>query len=58
MKYKIIPVTAFQQNCTVLWCEETLQAAIVDPGGEAAKIQREVEALGLTVTQILLTHGH
>lgn len=58
MKYKIIPVTAFQQNCTVLWCEQTLQAAIVDPGGEAAKIQREVEALGLTVTQILLTHGH
>jgi hydroxyacylglutathione hydrolase len=37
MKYKIIPVTAFQQNCTLLWCEDTHQAAIVDPGGEPCK---------------------
>ncbi|ATI65345.1 MULTISPECIES: MBL fold metallo-hydrolase [Edwardsiella] len=58
MKYHIIPVTAFQQNCTLLWCEQTREAAVVDPGGESAKILREIAARDLTVTQILLTHGH
>ncbi|GAB7269372.1 MBL fold metallo-hydrolase [Dickeya ananatis] len=58
MKYQIIPVTAFSQNCTLLWCEKTLQAAIVDPGGEADKIKQVVAQTGVTVTQILLTHGH
>lgn len=58
MKYHIIPVTAFGQNCSVIYCSKTNQAAIVDPGGEAEKIQREVSALGVQVTQVLLTHGH
>ncbi|WAS99689.1 MBL fold metallo-hydrolase [Rouxiella chamberiensis] len=58
MKYHIIPVTAFGQNCSVIYCAKTRQAAIVDPGGEAEKIQREVSALGVQVTQVLLTHGH
>ncbi len=58
MKYHLIPVTAFSQNCSVIWCSKTLQAAIVDPGGEAEKIIAEVAALGVTVNQILLTHGH
>ncbi|NKI74540.1 MBL fold metallo-hydrolase [Dickeya sp. CFBP 2040] len=58
MKYQIIPVTAFSQNCTLLWCEKTLQAAIVDPGGEAEKIKQAVAQAGVVVTQILLTHGH
>lgn len=58
MNYHIIPVTAFAQNCSLIWCEETRQAAIVDPGGEAQKIIEEVAAKGVTVNQILLTHGH
>lgn len=58
MKYHIIPVTAFSQNCTLIWCDATLQAALVDPGGDAEKIIAEVRRLGVTVTQILLTHGH
>lgn len=58
MKYQIVPVTAFSQNCTLLWCENTLEAAIVDPGGEAEKIKRAVDQTGITVSQILLTHGH
>ncbi|CND89787.1 MBL fold metallo-hydrolase [Yersinia nurmii] len=58
MKYHIIPVTAFSQNCTLIWCDATLQAALVDPGGDAEKIIAEVSRLGVTVTQILLTHGH
>lgn len=58
MNYHIIPVTAFAQNCSLIWCEETQQAAVVDPGGEAQKIIQEVTAKGVTVSQILLTHGH
>lgn len=58
MKYKIVPVTKFQQNCTLLWCEKSKQAAIIDPGGDAADIIQAVASLGIKVTQILLTHGH
>ncbi|MBS9431096.1 MBL fold metallo-hydrolase [Photorhabdus hainanensis] len=58
MKYQIIPVTAFMQNCTLIWNEESKEAAIVDPGGEAEKLIAEIERRGLKLTQILLTHGH
>lgn len=58
MNYQTIPVTAFAQNCSLIWCPVTLQAAIVDPGGDAEKIKAQVVAQGVTVTQILLTHGH
>ncbi|WP_031520178.1 MBL fold metallo-hydrolase [Siccibacter colletis] len=58
MNYHIIPVTAFAQNCSLIWCEETQQAALVDPGGDAARIKQEVAGKPVTVTQILLTHGH
>jgi len=58
MNYEIIPVTAFSQNCSLIWCATTLQAAIVDPGGDAEKIRAQVTEKGVTVTQILLTHGH
>ncbi|MGZ9898660.1 MBL fold metallo-hydrolase [Shewanella gaetbuli] len=58
MKYQIIPVTPFQQNCSVIWCENTLEAAVVDPGGDVERILNEVNKLGLTLNKILLTHGH
>ncbi|QIR14192.1 MBL fold metallo-hydrolase [Shewanella aestuarii] len=58
MKYQIIPVTPFQQNCSVIWCEKTLKAAVVDPGGDIDRIISEVEKLGLAVEKVLLTHGH
>ena len=58
MNYRIIPVTAFSQNCSLIWCEQTRLAALVDPGGDAEKIKQEVDASGLTLMQILLTHGH
>ncbi|RRZ92831.1 MBL fold metallo-hydrolase [Erwinia sp. 198] len=58
MNYQTIPVTAFSQNCSLIWCPVTLQAAIVDPGGDAEKIKAQTTAKGVTVTQILLTHGH
>lgn len=58
MNYHIIPVTAFAQNCSLIWCEETQQAALVDPGGDAARIKQEVMQKGVQISQILLTHGH
>lgn len=58
MKYHIIPVTAFSQNCTLLWCEATKQAALIDPGGDADRLKAEVAKMGVQVSQILLTHGH
>lgn len=58
MQYRILPVTPFQQNCTLLWCPETRKAALVDPGGEVDRLLAEVEGEGLTLEKILLTHGH
>lgn len=58
LKYQIVPVTPFQQNCTLLWCDETLRAAVVDPGGDIPRILATVEKLGITVERILITHGH
>ena len=58
MNYRIIPVTAFSQNCSLIWCEQTKLAALVDPGGDAEKIKQEVAESGVTLMQILLTHGH
>ena len=54
----IIPVTPFQQNCTLLWCEETKRAAVFDPGGDLLRIQDAIGQMGVTVDKILLTHGH
>ncbi|EOS96552.1 MBL fold metallo-hydrolase [Erwinia tracheiphila] len=58
MHYQVIPVTAFAQNCSLIWCPSTLQAAVVDPGGDIEKIQTAVKQRGVTVIQVLLTHGH
>lgn len=58
MKYKIIPVTPFQQNCSLIWDPETKKAALVDPGGEADRLMDEIEKHGVTLDKILLTHGH
>lgn len=58
MNYQIIPVTAFSQNCSVIWDDETQQAALVDPGGDAETIKAVLAERGLTPSQILLTHGH
>ncbi|WP_312242618.1 MBL fold metallo-hydrolase [Pantoea sp.] len=58
MNYHIIPVTAFAQNCSVIWCEQSRKAALVDPGGDAETIKQQLARLDLTPAQILLTHGH
>lgn len=58
MQYAIVPVTPFQQNCTVLWCRETMKGAVIDPGGDLPLIQRAVAANGVELEKILVTHGH
>jgi glyoxylase-like metal-dependent hydrolase (beta-lactamase superfamily II) len=54
----IIPVTPFQQNCTLLWCEKTKKAAVVDPGGDLDRIRQAIAQSGVIVEKIVLTHGH
>lgn len=54
----IIPVTSFQQNCSILWCDATRQAVVIDPGGDLETIRRKIAQLGVTVEKIWLTHGH
>ena len=58
MAFRIIPVTPFEQNCTLIWCDDTKEAAVVDPGGDLDRIQAAVTAAGVTLKQILLTHAH
>ena len=58
LRYQTLPVTPFQQNCSIVWCSDTLQAAVIDPGGDLPQIKATVQALGLRLTQILLTHAH
>ena len=57
MNIEIIPVTAFQQNCSLIWDDEQ-NAAIIDPGGEGERLIQRIEELGLKLKVILLTHGH
>ncbi|MDP2834840.1 MAG: MBL fold metallo-hydrolase [Pseudomonadota bacterium] len=58
MKFTILPVTPYQQNCSLIWCEATRQAALVDPGGDVEMLLAAVERAGVTLTKLLLTHGH
>ena len=54
----IVPVTPFQQNCTLLWDAASKKAWVIDPGGNVPRIQEAITTLGLAVERILLTHGH
>ena len=58
LQYHTIPVTPFQQNCSLVWCDETKSAAVIDPGGDLETILWEVERLGLNLQAIWLTHAH
>lgn len=58
MKAAIIPVTQFQQNCSLLWCEATKQAAVIDPGGDVERILAVAKEHDVNIVKILLTHAH
>ncbi len=54
----MIPVTPLQQNCTLLWCTQTMRGAVSDPGGDLPKVKAAVAQHGVTLEKILITHGH
>ncbi|MBR0554942.1 MBL fold metallo-hydrolase [Ciceribacter sp. L1K23] len=54
----IIPVTPFQQNCTILFDTETKEGVVVDPGGDVDAIVATLEQNGIRIKEIWLTHGH
>src|SRR5690606_8306638 len=58
MKYAIIPVTAYQQNCSLVLCENSNKAAFIDPGGDIEVLKEAQAQLGVEMEKVLLTHGH
>jgi glyoxylase-like metal-dependent hydrolase (beta-lactamase superfamily II) len=58
LKYLTIPVTPFQQNCSLVWDDASKQAAVIDPGGDTDRLLDAVKKLGLKLEQIWITHAH
>lgn len=58
MKCAIVPVTPYQQNCSILVCEQTGRAALVDPGGDVPRLRDALQQLGVTLEKVFLTHAH
>lgn len=58
LRYLTCPVTAFAQNCSLLWEEESRDAVVIDPGGDLDELLAQVRALGLTLREVWLTHAH
>lgn len=58
LRAAIVPVTPFQQNCTLLWDPDSMAGAVVDPGGDLDRIQAAIAEVGMKPEKILLTHGH
>ena len=58
LRAAVIPVTAFQQNCTLIWCTATGRGAVVDPGGDLPRIEAAIAEHKVMVEKILVTHGH
>lgn len=58
LRYLTIPVTAFSQNCSIVWCDETMEAAVIDPGGDLDTLRSEIRRLGVKLKAIWLTHAH
>ncbi|MEM1086232.1 MAG: MBL fold metallo-hydrolase [Pseudomonadota bacterium] len=58
LSIQIIPVTAFQQNCSLMWHNETKDAVFIDPGGDVDKLKAAADQFNVKVNEIWLTHGH
>lgn len=58
LAFRIIPVTPFEQNCSLIWCTETLRGAFVDPGGDIDRLLAGAKQQGVHIEKLLLTHGH
>ena len=58
LRAAVTPVTPLQQNCTLVWCTQTMRAAFIDPGGDLPRLKDVARQAGVTIEKILLTHGH
>ena len=58
MKVTVIPVTPFEQNCSLLVCEGSGKAAVVDPGGDLDRIETAISKSGAVLEKIFVTHAH
>ena len=58
LRVAIIPVTPFQQNCSLIWCSGSGLGAVVDPGGDLDRLREAIAANGVTLEKILITHAH
>ncbi len=58
MEFEVLPVTRYAQNCSILWCEKTMRAAVIDPGGDLSEILNFLELMDLTAEVALITHAH
>lgn len=58
LKVAIIPVTALQQNCTLVWCTKTMRGAFIDAGGDLPLLRQAIAKTGVTIEKLLVTHGH
>lgn len=58
LHYRTLPVTPFRQNCSIVWCDATLDAAVIDPGGDLPRLKALAQSLGVTIKALWLTHAH
>lgn len=58
LRYHTVPVTPFQQNSSIVWCDETMEGAVIDPGGDLPALIDAARDRGVSLHQILLTHAH
>ena len=58
LQYLTVPVTRFQQNCSIVWCDATKEAALIDAGGDIAVLLAQIAKLGLTLKALWVTHAH
>jgi glyoxylase-like metal-dependent hydrolase (beta-lactamase superfamily II) len=58
MKVAVVRVTAFAQNCTLIWDDASMAGVVIDPGGDVPKIQAAIAEIGIDPGAIWLTHGH
>jgi hydroxyacylglutathione hydrolase len=55
---KGLVVGPLMANCFIFGCDETKEAVVIDPGGDADRILFSLEDSGLKVKYIINTHGH
>ncbi len=58
LKHAVVVVTPLQENCSLVWCDKTNKAAVIDPGGETEKILALIEQKGVELERVLITHTH